>query len=43
MIPKPEAQIVGNIGMFYVCYRLSLLGWNAMLKWTPNLGPAVKV
>jgi len=23
-------QIVGNIGHFYACYRLSALGWNAM-------------
>jgi len=23
-------QTVGNIGLFYVCYRLSLLGWNVM-------------
>jgi len=23
-------QTVGNIGLYYVCYRLSLLGWNAM-------------
>src|SRR5262245_52910711 len=23
-------QIVGNIGLFYVCYRLSRLGWNVM-------------
>lgn len=30
MITKHEAQIVGNIGMFYVCYRLSRLGWNVM-------------
>lgn len=29
-ILKHEQQIVGNIGMFYVCYRLSLLGWNVM-------------
>jgi hypothetical protein len=21
---------VGNVGLFYVCYRLSLLGWNTM-------------
>ena len=30
---KPESlsrQTVGNVGMYYVCYRLSLLGWNAM-------------
>ncbi|MGJ0510334.1 MAG: hypothetical protein ACR652_25085 [Methylocystis sp.] len=23
-------QIVGNVGMYFVCYKLSLLGWNAM-------------
>jgi hypothetical protein len=23
-------QIVGNIGLYYVCYRLSCFGWNAM-------------
>ena len=23
-------QVTGNIGLFYVCYRLSQLGWNAM-------------
>lgn len=27
---KLAPQIVGNSGLFYVCYRLSLLGWNAM-------------
>ena len=30
MITKHEAQIIGNIGMFNVCYRLSRHGWNAM-------------
>ncbi len=25
-----ETQIVGNIGMYYVCYQLSLRGWNVM-------------
>jgi hypothetical protein len=25
-----NAQIVGNAGLYYACYRLSLLGWNAM-------------
>jgi hypothetical protein len=25
-----ENQVVGNVGMFYVCYRLSRLGWNCM-------------
>jgi hypothetical protein len=23
-------QTIGNIGMFYVCYKLSLFGWNVM-------------
>jgi hypothetical protein len=23
-------QVVGNVGLYYVCYRLSLAGWNAM-------------
>ena len=23
-------QIVGNAGLYYVCYKLSLLGWNVM-------------
>ncbi len=27
---KRDHQIVGNIGLYYVCYKLSLLGWNAM-------------
>lgn len=27
---KPDTQIVGNAGLYFVCYRLSLLGWNAM-------------
>jgi hypothetical protein len=29
-IPQPIAnqQTVGNIGLFYVCYRLSRMGWN---------------
>lgn len=25
-----SAQIIGNAGLYYACYRLSLLGWNAM-------------
>ena len=29
-MPKLEAQIVGNIGLDYVSYRLSQLGWNVM-------------
>lgn len=27
---KLGAQIVGNIGLYYACYRLSCFGWNAM-------------
>jgi hypothetical protein len=23
-------QVVGNSGLYYVCYKLSLLGWNVM-------------
>ena len=23
-------QVVGNVGLYFVCYRLSLRGWNAM-------------
>ena len=25
-----NSQTVGNAGLYYVCYRLSLLGWNVM-------------
>ncbi len=25
-----ETQIVGNSGMYYVCYQLSMRGWNVM-------------
>ncbi|GAB3626945.1 hypothetical protein PTE30175_03547 [Pandoraea terrae] len=27
---KLEPQVTGNIGLYYCCYRLSLLGWNVM-------------
>lgn len=27
---KLDPQLVGNVGLYYVCYRLSLLGWNVM-------------
>ena len=27
---KPPSQIVGNIGLYYVCAKLSELGWNVM-------------
>jgi hypothetical protein len=23
-------QVVGNVGLYFVCYRLSLLGWNVL-------------
>jgi hypothetical protein len=23
-------QVVGNVGLYYCCYRLSLLGWKVM-------------
>jgi hypothetical protein len=29
-IQKQNNQIVGNIGLYFVCYRLSQLGWNVM-------------
>ena len=25
---KLDAQITGNVGLYYCCYKLSLLGWN---------------
>jgi len=27
---KLDAQITGNIGLYYTCYRLSRMGWNVM-------------
>lgn len=27
---KLENQITGNIGLYYVCYKLSCMGWNVM-------------
>jgi hypothetical protein len=27
---KLDSQVVGNAGLFYTCFHLSLLGWNAM-------------
>ena len=27
---KKDAQVTGNTGLYYACYRLSLIGWNAM-------------
>jgi hypothetical protein len=28
--PKQNTQVIGNVGLFYVCYHLSRLGWNVM-------------
>jgi len=25
-----DPQLIGNVGLYYCCYRLSLLGWNVM-------------
>ena len=25
-----DPQLTGNVGLYYCCYRLSLLGWNVM-------------
>jgi hypothetical protein len=30
MASELNNQVVGNVGLYYVCYRLSLLGWNVM-------------
>lgn len=30
IVKKLANQVVGNAGLYYVCYRLSLAGWNAM-------------
>ena len=27
---KLDPQIIGNVGLYLCCYRLSLLGWNVM-------------
>ncbi len=29
-ISKVPTQTIGNIGLYYVCYRLSLFGWNVL-------------
>lgn len=28
--PRKRSQVTGNVGLYYACYRLSLLGWNVM-------------
>jgi hypothetical protein len=30
MAVRASNQTVGNVGMYYACYRLSQLGWNVM-------------
>jgi hypothetical protein len=27
---RRKSQVTGNVGLYYVCYKLSRLGWNAM-------------
>ncbi|MEM8864822.1 MAG: hypothetical protein AAGF31_04680 [Planctomycetota bacterium] len=27
---KLDPQIIGNVGLYFTCYHLSLLGWNVM-------------
>ncbi|MBA7493141.1 hypothetical protein ES702_03696 [subsurface metagenome] len=27
---KPSRQLVGNMGLYYVCYKLSKRGWNVL-------------
>jgi hypothetical protein len=29
-IMSRNPQITGNLGLYYCCYKLSLLGWNVM-------------
>ena len=28
--PTLDPQLTGNVGLYYCCYRLSLMGWNVM-------------
>ena len=28
--PSLNPQVVGNVGLYYACFQLSLLGWNVM-------------
>jgi hypothetical protein len=30
MLMKLNPQLTGNVGLYYCCYHLSLLGWNVM-------------
>ena len=31
MTPRLDKQVTGNVGLYYCCYQLSLMGWNVML------------
>ena len=30
MKPALDPQLTGNVGLYFACYKLSLLGWNVM-------------
>ncbi len=30
MTKRLKPQVVGNVGMYYVCHKLSLMGWNVL-------------
>lgn len=30
MVPSLPTQVVGNTGLFFVCYQLSMRGWNVL-------------
>jgi len=30
LMTKNDAQVTGNVGLYWVCYQLSRMGWNAM-------------
>ena len=29
-VARSSTQVVGNVGLYFVCYKLSRLGWNVM-------------
>src|SRR5688572_31726119 len=39
--PKFPRQVVGNMGLYYVCYRLSRDGWNVMPTSRNAKGPDI--
>ena len=40
---KKNNQITGNIGLYYVCYRLSKNGWNALMTSRNAIGVDVVI